>query len=158
MTRMFTHFVAAEVAQPSPTIRPAWRPILLLIAALAAVAGILAAPTLMAERSAAANAADAELTMLLRCMAVIKAAMALAAVALAEWRLRYPATSRLAVSYVIAAALMAAGPGLIWHMATIVEGAAVFHAGLAMLLVLAWLDRGQSQRLFARGRIMSDLR
>jgi len=147
------NLTAAHSAQPALGVRPAWRAILYTAAASAALAGFVAIPS--AINNVAAPAADPALIMLLRFMAVVKAAMAIAGIALADWRFRHPASSRLATSYVVASGLMAAGSGLIWHIATIVEGAAVFHTGLALLIVLAWVDRGETQRLFGVAKVRS---
>ncbi|MBE7220046.1 MAG: hypothetical protein INR64_16370 [Caulobacteraceae bacterium] len=85
-----------------------------------------------------------QLVLLLRFMAVVKGAMALGALALVQWRLRQPASARLALGYVVALAPMALAPGLIWSLAAIAPGAACFHAGLLLFLVLTWRDDGVS--------------
>jgi hypothetical protein len=111
-----------------------YRAALIGTALLAAIAGFAFA--------GAAAPGEPELALLIRFMAVIKAAMALGAVALVAWRLTLPATPRLAFAGIAACALMAAGPGLIWGMQHVIAGAVLFHAGFALLLVLAWRDRG----------------
>lgn len=81
-----------------------------------------------------------QLVLLLRFMAVVKGAMALAALALVQWRLRRPASTRLALGYAAALVPMILAPGLIWSLAAIAPGAALFHAGFILFLVLAWRD------------------
>ncbi|MDQ2802819.1 MAG: hypothetical protein M3Y41_09090, partial [Pseudomonadota bacterium] len=82
-------------------------------------------------------------------MAVFKAALAAGAVWLVWWRSGYPVTLRLAMSYITACFLMAAGPGLVWSMAHVALGAVLVHAGLALLLAACWFDRGSTQDLVA---------
>jgi len=74
----------------------------LLIAIFCAFLGVFAALAL----GSGTAAADPELTLLIRFMAVLKAGMALAGAALAAWRLRFPASSRLAGGYATGVALM----------------------------------------------------
>ena len=81
-----------------------------------------------------------QLVFLLRFMALVKGAMVLGALGLTQWRLRRPASDRLALGYGVALATMALAPGLIWSLAAIAPGAACFHAGLLAFLVLAWRD------------------
>ena len=84
---------------------------------------------------------EAGLVLLLRFMAVMKLGMALAAVALTFWRVGQPVGPRAVVAYIVASALMLAGPGLIWSMATVAVGAVLFHVGLFGFLVCAFVDR-----------------
>jgi thiol:disulfide interchange protein len=90
------------------------------------------------EASARAVAADPELARLLRAMAFLKASMAAAAVWLADRLLREPLPTALAAGLVLAVALMAAAPVLMWHVAPVGTGALLFHAGMVLLLVLGW--------------------
>ena len=83
-----------------------------------------------------------QLVFLLRFMALMKGAMVLGALGLTRWRLRRPASDRLAIGYAAALAAMAMAPGLIWSLAAIAPGAACFHAGLLLFLLLAWRDDG----------------
>jgi len=78
--------------------------------------------------SARAGAADPELARLLRVMAFTKAAMAAAAVWLVDRLLRRPLGSVLAACLAATAALMAAAPVLMWHVAHVGTGALLFHA------------------------------
>ena len=129
-------------ATSMPTQRAA-HPRLSRAALLAAVGLAVAAAHLLGGGEAAVRiaAADPELTQLLRGMAVLKAGLALAVVGLVAWRVDYPARPRLLAGLIVSAALLAAGPVLIWHVAPIVAGALLFHAGMALLLVLCWADR-----------------
>ena len=81
-----------------------------------------------------------QLVFLLHFMALVKGAMVLGALGLTQWRLRRPASDRLALGYGVALAAMALAPGLIWSLDAIALGAACFHAGLLLFLVLAWRD------------------
>lgn len=87
------------------------------------------------------GAADPELVLLLRFMAVVKAGMAVGAAALVAWRMRYAIRPAMAMGYVFEVFSMAAGTGLIWQLGHIPVGAMLVHGGLAGLAVLAWLDR-----------------
>ena len=138
-----TAHLAARREAPSAFVRRA---------ALAAALLAVAAGTLWTHATPAPawTIADPELARLLSGMALIKAAIAVAALGVIAWRLGWPASPRLAAGYTVAGALMAAGPGLIWGMAHLVAGAMVFHAGLAMLIVLAWADGELPLRRLAR--------
>ncbi len=118
------------------------------VACVSAAAGFIAtSPT---ASDAAIYAAGPDLAMLLRFMALVKAGFALGLVALSAWRLGFPASPRVAAAYLVACALMPAGAGLIWHLAHVITGAALFHAGLITVLALFWLDRdeGRTKVLF----------
>lgn len=124
------------------------RPVVAITAALIAVmAAILASP----DATIAARAqSDAELVLLLRFMAGVKALMALAALGAVVWRLGYPASPVLSAAYVLAPALMVAAPLLIWQIAPTALGAGLFHGGLALLLLALFADRGQTSELVRR--------
>ena len=112
----------------------------LLYAAVGAagLAGVLAGRWLQSG----SGGMEWQLALLLRFMAVLKGAMALGAVALVQWRLRRPTSDRLALGYAAALVPMALAPGLIWSLAAIASGAACFHAGFLLFLILAWRDDG----------------
>ena len=131
--------------------RRAASPRLSRAALLAAVGLAVAAAHLAGGGEAAARAvtADPELTRLLRGMAVLKAGLTLAAVGLVAWRVGYPTSPRLLAGLVASAVLLAAGPVLIWHVAPIVAGALLFHAGMVLLLALCWADRSSARDLKA---------
>ena len=87
------------------------------------------------------SAADPELLVLLRFMAVVKAAMALGAAALVAWRMGWPVRPATAVGYILATSSMAAGAGLIWQLGHVGAGAVLVHGGLAALIAVTWQDR-----------------
>ena len=84
---------------------------------------------------------DPELALLLRFMAVVKAAMAMAAAALVVWRLNGPVRPVAALGYIAAVSSMAAGAGLIWRLEHVAAGAVMVHGGLVALAAVAWMDR-----------------
>lgn len=103
--------------------------------------------TSAADTAQAVSRAGADLTRLLRFMAVVKAAMATGALAALWWRLGVVASPvRLSV-YLATAAAMGAGPGLIWAMAHVAWGALLLHGGLFAALVLLWRDPAVGMRL-----------
>ena len=87
------------------------------------------------------SGAGSDLLVLMRFMAGVKGAMALGAVALLWWRMAAPVERGTAAAYVVAASVMAAGPGLIWDMQHVALGATAVHGGLSALMVVAWVDR-----------------
>ncbi len=87
------------------------------------------------------GAVDPELAMLLRFMAIVKAAMVIAAAVSVAWRLNGPVQPAAALAYVAAITSMAAGAGLIWQLEHVAAGAVMVHGGLAALAVVAWMDR-----------------
>ena len=91
------------------------RALLAMVIAASFAAGLLATGT---EASASAIAlAGADLTHLLRAMALLKALKAAGMVAAVMWRLGSPVTLPWWAAYALACAGAAAGPGLIWQMA-----------------------------------------
>ncbi len=121
------------------------RAAILAVTALAAAAGLFS--TTHSQTLIAINEAGPELTRLLRFMAVLKALLAAGAMAGLLWRLGAAVSLPRFAAYAIAAAAMAAGPGLIWDMAHLRLGALLLHGGLAALVVLLWRDPVTSQRL-----------
>jgi hypothetical protein len=137
--RRFTP-AAPALSAPAPTRATALpRVLLAATVALAAAAAWLATDGAEAAR---ASAADPELTRLLRSMAATKLVVALGALALAGWRLGRLTGPVATAGWLAAAALLAAGPVLIWRIAPVELGGLAFHAGLLVLLLTAWLDRG----------------
>lgn len=131
-------------AAPKPGTPLRWAP--------AAVAGVMVAAAVLgfllshdAASAAALRETDPGLVRLLRGMAVLKAVLAAGVGALVVWRLRHPAGPRLAALYVLAGALVAAAPGVVWTLGHLIAGAALFHAGLLLLIALAWADRGAAR-------------
>jgi len=123
------------------------RGILLLVIAAAAAAGAIdaAAPA----SSVAVAHAGADLTRLLRFMAVLKAAIAVTAAAVVFWRLGAAITLPWFAAYAAACAAMAAGPGVIWAMVHVGLGAVLLHGGLLAVILLLWRDPGTAGRLQA---------
>ena len=113
-----------------------WPALLYAAVGTAGVAGLLAGRLASAD----SGGMEWQLVLLLRFMALVKGAMVLGALGLTQWRLRRPVSSRLAAGYGLALAAMALAPGLIWSLAAIAPGAAAFHAGLLLFLVIAWRD------------------
>ncbi len=134
---------------PYRAVRPFWVPVLALAVAGAAASGLMAGGA----------AVDPELALLLRFMAVVKAAMAMAAMALVAWRLNGPVRPAAALGYVAAVSSMAAGAGLIWQLQHVAAGAVMVHGGVAALAVLAWMDRaGWAQAAVAMSSSMRSKR
>jgi hypothetical protein len=115
----------------------------LLVLAVAAAAGF--AP----ESSLAVSHAGADLTRLLRFMAVIKAVIAVGAASVVFWRLAVPVSLPWFAAYALAGAAMAAGPGVIWGMAHVGLGAVLLHGGMFATILLLWRDPATSGRLEA---------
>lgn len=131
---------------PQQMHAPTSRRAIALIAVAAAVAvALLASPP--DATAVAIRQTDPELILLLRFMAVVKAALALAALGVSLWRLGHPASPVPALGYSFAPALMCAAPIVIWQMAHVAAGAALFQAGFAMLLLALYADRGQATEL-----------
>jgi len=137
-----------SAAHPGGAVAPAsYRWALALVIAAAALGGMLATDAGATARAVAES--GAELTRLLRAMAALKALMAAGAAASVLWRLGAPAAFSWFTGYALAAAAMAAGPGLIWGMAHVAAGAALLHAGLIAAIVLLWRDPVVGERLAA---------
>lgn len=109
----------------------------------------------LVTRSGGVEAADVELTRLLRGMALLKALMASFVVAGVFWRLERPASPMRFASYAVTCGLMASGPGLIWGMDHVRIGALLLHAGFACSLMMLWRDPAVSTRLSALLRARS---
>ena len=121
------------------------RAVLLLLIAASVLAGLLADDAAVSRQ--AVSAAGADLTRLLRMMAVLKAGMAAAAFAAVLWRLGSVVTPARLGAYAAACGAMAAGPVLIWQMAHVAAGAVLLHGGLAAAIVLVWRDPAVADRL-----------
>ncbi len=80
------------------------------------------------------------LVVLLRGMAVLKGAAALAAMGLAAWRFGRPVSSEAALGYGVGVWSLVAASVLIWNLSAILVAAAIFHVGLFGLLLLAWRE------------------
>jgi hypothetical protein len=137
---------AAAAGQGRPVVwrTSPWQPALLIVACAAAGGGWLLAGN---PAQSSLLAGDAELAMLLRFMAAVKAAIALAVLGVTAWRLGHPASAAVGLLYVAAVALMSAAPGVIWQLAHVGIGAGLFHAGLLLLLGALVADRGEASQL-----------
>ena len=122
----------------------AWR-IGLVVAATTAcgLAAIVGEPSTLAQ-------SDPELARLLHGMALIKAAMTVAAIGLAWWRLGRPIHPAVAIATGLAIVAMAAATVSIWRLVALLPAALVFHAGLFTLLFLA--ARGSAGAFATRPR------
>jgi hypothetical protein len=135
-------------SRPTAALSPGAARAVLAAAILAAVASaVLATGPEAAARAVAASGAD--LTRLLRAMALLKAAMAAGLIAAAVWRLGAAVTLPWLAAYAAACAAMAAGPVLIWDMAHVGIGAALLHGGLLAMVLLLWRDPAVGARLSA---------
>ena len=84
---------------------------------------------------------DLALARLLRGMALIKGAMAVAAVAAVLWRFGRPVSAPAAAGYLLGSWVVVGSTMLIWQLSWIPAAAVLFHAaGLSMLLV-SWRER-----------------
>jgi hypothetical protein len=135
---------APSTADFSPALA---RGILLMVIAAAVAASAIAAAA--PASSVAVAHAGAELTRLLRFMAVLKAAIAVTAAAVVFWRLGAAITLPWFTAYAFACGAMAAGPGVIWAMVHVGLGAALLHGGLLAVILLLWRDPGTAGRLQA---------
>jgi hypothetical protein len=84
--------------------------------------------------------ADPDLAILLRGMALIKAALVAAGLAILWWRFRWPVSTGVAAGYLMGACLVTGATMMIWQLTYIAASAAAFHIGELTLLVLAWRD------------------
>jgi hypothetical protein len=117
--------------------------------ALAALWVIAAGSSLLLTQGGPQGSVDPSLITLLRLMAAIKAAMAVAAALLVDWRLARPMPAAMACGYGVAVALMAAASGMIWQMSHLMVAGVLFHAGLLLWLGLAYLDRDSAADMLA---------
>ncbi|MCG6206418.1 hypothetical protein LPW26_17355 [Rhodopseudomonas sp. HC1] len=143
-----SHAVARSVSSAAPQrahALSAHRAVALIVAA--AAMGVAVLSSWPDARDLAVQPTDAELIMLLRFMAVVKAALALAALGVSAWRLGHPASPALTLGYTLAPALMVAAPIVIWQMAHVALGAALFHGGFVVVLLALYADRGESTEL-----------
>ena len=84
--------------------------------------------------------ADPDLTFLLRGMALIKAAIAAAVMALVYWQAGHVTSQGRFIAYVIATAVLSGTAVLVWQLAVLQATSIVFHATLLTLGVLALAD------------------
>ena len=84
---------------------------------------------------------DPALARLLRCMALIKGVIVMAAAAAVFWRFGWSIAKPMAAIYVLASAVMAGSTLLIWQLTLIPLAAFLFHAAALSLLVVGWRER-----------------
>jgi len=119
---------------------PGRRALLLAGCALAAVAAYVFG------NPVALQGADPELAVLLRGMALIKAALVVAALGILWWRFRWPVSTGVAAGYLAGAWLAAGAATMIWQLTHLAQAAVLFHVGEIALLLLAWRDNRASTR------------
>lgn len=119
---------------------------------LACAAAVLAAAWI--GDAAPYQMADPVFRRLLQGMALIKAAITLAAVALVLWRFGWLVGKPAVLAYVMAAALMAGSTMLMWQLSFIPLAAALFHMGALLLLGLRDGGFGQHSGLMQRSRAL----
>jgi hypothetical protein len=90
--------------------------------------------------------ADVALAHVLRGMALIKASIVVAAIAVLLWRFRHPLSPRMAAFYLAGVWLLAGASMMIWQLTLIPVAAISFHVGAIALLVAAWRDHGEVSR------------
>lgn len=129
---------ASVVAVPSGR-RVTLVPALLVVGALAAAAGVLAAAPAF---GAPAAAADVDLARLLRAMAAIKGALVTAGAGVLAWRLRRPAPMALVLTYLAGVWVASAATAAMWSLVALGPVAIALHAAGAVLVVVAWRDAG----------------
>ncbi len=135
-----SHTAAAPLDSVAAALRPMTARVLLLLVIAAGIgAGLLANGS--AASAATIGQAGADLTRLMRAMAVLKVMLAAPVAAAILWRLAAPVTWPWLAAYALVGAGMAAGPGLIWDMVYIRSGALLLHVGLFGGVLLLWRDR-----------------
>jgi hypothetical protein len=107
---------------------------LTLAAVLAAVAAAVYAATTPLSTAAAM---ESELMRLLRGMVLIKAAMALAAIAFVFWRIAQPLERGRMTGYSVGAAMLVASVVWLWSLYAIPLAAGLFYGGLIWLAAVA---------------------
>ena len=122
-----------------------------LIASVVLAASCALALGLDDASARAAASAGPELVRVLQFMAAIKDAIGLGIAGLVAWRFLSPARAALAAAAIASCALLAAGAALVWCMAHIVLGSALFYAGLFALMLLAYADRESTASILGTG-------
>lgn len=128
----------AGVARADPQWN--WRPATLralLIAGCALAVGVAA----WAGDPSAYLHADPALARVLRCMALIKGLIALAAVGAVLWRLKWPISAGKYLAYMLGSCVIVGATMLVWQLTAIVSAAVLFHAAALGMLLLGWRER-----------------
>lgn len=141
---MFPHTPSTDPFATAPWLAALLRGV--LVAGSLGVAFFVAA----VAQPAAHLLADAELARLLRGMALIKAALSLAALAVLIWRFGQRTSPGLTVSYLVGAWLVCGASVAVWQLASVPLAAVLFHVGELTLLVAAWRDRRDPVRQAVR--------
>ena len=118
---------------------------MLALVIAAVIAGFLITGTKATNLAVARDGAD--LTRVLRFMAVIKAVIVVAGLAAVLWRLGSAVPAPRLAAYAAACVSMAMGPGLIWGMSHVALGALLLHGGLIATIILLWRDPTVGARL-----------
>ncbi len=100
----------------------------------------LALAVLHGVRPGATLEADPALARLLRGMALIKAALVLAGMAVVGWRLGRPVSVRYAAVYLGGLWTLVVAVTLIWQLTAVGAAAALFHVATLGLFLAAWRD------------------
>ncbi len=124
---------------PEPTTLPEgrvalWRAGLVGSCLAAALLGMLSGDP------AAYLQANPDLARLLRGMALIKAALVLAAIAVIWWRYSRPLSHGLSSLYLVGATAMVLAAVMVWQLSHLAGASILFHAGIFLLLGCAYLD------------------
>jgi len=134
------------IGHRAPTTDAAWtsRPaclraavILVCLAAMSLAATFGTPSTLLHD--------DPELAHLLRGMGLIKATIALAAMAVTWWRFGRPVSRVAAGGYVVGLGLMTGATVSIWELSSLLPAAVLFHAGLFTSLWVALRNDGMAE-------------
>jgi hypothetical protein len=137
-------FLGSNERRSATAASPELLRLLLILGCVAAVsaAAVIGEPALLVR-------ADPQLALLLRGMAVIKAAIVLSAIGILAWRFGHPVSNRTAATYVAGASALAGASMLIWQLSFIPLAALGFHVAAFAVLVAAWHDGGAMPRVRA---------
>lgn len=131
-------------SNPASAANPAFGPGVLRAMLLAGCALAVALAASLGD-PASYLVADPQLARLLRGMALIKGAIALAAAGALWWRLKWPISGRMAAAYLAGGSLLAGASMMVWQLTMIPLAAIGFHAVEISLLCVAWRDhRGET--------------
>ena len=95
---------------------------------------------------------DPALIRLLRGMALLKGAMAIAALLAVFWRFGWPMSPPVALGYLLCTWTLAGASVLIWRLTLIPFAAVSFHAALLGILAAAWQDDLRRRPFLHHGR------
>ena len=112
-----------------------WGRSIIVLALLAGAAG-----GLMLGAGAASIGSEAELTQLLRAMAILKLFFVAAAAGTILWRLQVPVAGPMLAAYALTCAAMVAGPGMIWYLAHLGPASLLLHGAVAVSALLLWRE------------------